>query len=138
MNRTLPPLLAVAALLAVAGPARADLLQSCAAEVERYCAEVDKGQGRLTACLASRRDELTGSCSSSLQQASRNPLVPRAARRMLDPDFRAELPPSCHGAAASVCPDVPTGDGRVFACLYARSSQVGEECANTAEQTMGF
>ena len=127
---------ALAALLAAAAPAHADLMTSCAAEVGRYCADVDHGRGRMTACLASRWDELGAQCQSAVQSATRHPLVPGSARRIFDPSFRAALPAVCQPAAARVCPDVPAGDGRVFACLYARSSQVGADCTSEAEQTI--
>ncbi len=59
-------------------------------------------------------------------------LTPAYVRRALDPSFSAPLPQSCVAPAASLCPNIPAGNARVFACLYARSDRAGSACNNAA------
>src|SRR5687767_2561779 len=106
-----------ALLLGSATAACADLLTACASEITEFCADVDEGDGRVVACLASRWEKLRAGCLSEVQAAAQSPLVPAAARRIFDPTFRADLPPACEAAVSSLCPGVMPGDGRVFACL---------------------
>jgi hypothetical protein len=40
------------------------------------------------------------------------------------------------GAAARLCPGVPLGDGRAFACLYARNDRAGQACSSAAQATL--
>ena len=55
VHRLLLLLVAVLAVLSLpAVPARADLMTTCAAEVQRFCSDVSRGRGRISACLASR------------------------------------------------------------------------------------
>ena len=62
--------------------------------------------------------------------------MPGEVRRIFDPSLRATLPQSCAAPAASLCPGVPLGDGRVFACLYARSDRVSRTCNGEAEAAL--
>jgi hypothetical protein len=125
-----------AALAASAAAARADLMSACAPEVSRYCADVSAGRGRVSACLAGRIAELGPACLPEVQAVARSRLVPGDMRKVFDPSFRAALPAACAGPAARLCPGVTPGDGRVFACLYARSTQVDASCAAAAEATL--
>ena len=100
-----------AALLGSATAAGADLLTACASEVTEFCADVDEGDGRVVACLASRSEKLRAGCLSEVQAAAQSPLVPEGARRMFDPTFRADLPPACEAAVSSLCPGVMPGSG---------------------------
>jgi hypothetical protein len=108
-------------------------MQACAAEVRAYCADVDQGEGRASACLASHREKLSPACLPEVSALAESLLAPGEVRKIFSPDFRAELPPSCESAAARLCPDVERSDGRVFACLYARSQQVGAACQADAQ-----
>jgi hypothetical protein len=132
-------LLPVLALLAAAGPAlpaRADLMAACAPDIARYCTDIDKGRGRISACLASEMGRLGSACRPEVQAVMQGPLTPRYVRRALDPSFQAPLPEVCVVPAASVCPGVPLGDGRVFACLYARAERAGKVCSDAAQSTL--
>jgi hypothetical protein len=57
-------------------------------------------------------------------------------RKIFDPAFRADLPAACEPAAASLCPGVAPGDGRVFACLYAHTDRVGDACSAEVQATI--
>jgi hypothetical protein len=129
--------LAAAALASHATAARADIMAACPAEIRQFCPDVTRGRGRISACLASHRDALGPACLPEVAAVAQSPLVPRYARAALSPGFRAALPQACAAPAASFCPGVPPGDGRIFACLYARSDRIGAGCTSAAKAALG-
>ena len=136
-TRLLPVLAVLAAgLAAPALPARADMMSACAAEVQRFCSDVSRGRGRVSACLASEMARLSGSCRAEVQSVMASPLTPGYVRRALQPGFSAPLPAVCATPARTLCPNIPATDARVFACLYARSDRAGRDCNNAATATL--
>ena len=128
------PLLALAGLLAVAGTGTAaDLMTVCAPEIQKYCTDVSKGRGRISACLFGRLDKLSAACEPEVLALRQSRFTPEYAREVFDPAFRAPLPQACVAPAKSLCPAVPTGDGRAFACLYARADRVPKTCLDATQ-----
>ncbi len=133
----LVPVLALSGLLACAGAgSAANLMTACAPEVQKYCSDVRKGRGRITACLLGRINKLDAACKPEVLAVRRSPITPARARQVFDPAFRAPLPKACVAPADKLCPAVPTGDGRVFACLYALGERVPGACAKSVRQAL--
>ena len=133
-QRILLPFLALAGFLAFAGAGTAaDLMTVCAPEIQKYSTDVSKGRGRVSACLLGRMDKLSAACKPEVLAVRQSRATPDYARKVFDPAFRAPLPQACVASAKSLCAAVPTGDGRAFACLYARSDRVPKACAESAQ-----
>lgn len=137
-HRILPLFAALATLVAtgVAAPARADMMTACAPEVQRFCSDVSRGRGRISACLASEMARLSPGCRGEVQSVMAGPLTPAYVRRALQPGFSAPLPAACVTPAAQLCPNIPATDARVFACLYARGDRAGRACNNAANAAL--
>jgi len=121
-----------------AAPARADLMSACAGDIGRMCGDVSKGRGRISACLAAAPATLAPACRAEVQSVANSRLVPRDARRIFDPGFRAALPASCAADFARFCKGIAQGDGRAFACLYARENRIAAACkADTEAELRG-
>ena len=136
-SNALLPVLALATLLAAhANDARADLMTACAAESSRYCADVSKGRGRISACLVSQMGRLSPACLLEVRAVGQSRLTPGYVRKLFNPAFRAPLPRACAGPAAQFCPGMAPGEGRVFACLYARSDRIPKACSEAAQATL--
>ena len=131
-----PLLAALGGLVAPAAPARADMMTTCAPEIQRFCSDVSRGRGRVSACLASQMGQLSAACKPEVQGVMQGRLTPAYVRRALDPSFRAQLPPVCNGPAQSLCPGMATDRGPVYACLYARSDRAGKACSDAARATL--
>jgi hypothetical protein len=71
-----------------------------------------------------------------VQAVGQSRLTPGYVRKVFDPSFRAPLPAACAVPAAEFCPGMTPGEGRVFACLYARSDRVPKACADAAQSTL--
>jgi hypothetical protein len=61
--------MSVLAVVSLGGmaPARVRLSKACGADIEKFCKEVKKGEGR-KACLRSHAPELQPSCTDALKQ----------------------------------------------------------------------
>jgi hypothetical protein len=126
----------LAGLALPALPARADMMATCAPEITRFCSDVSRGRGRISACLASEFNRLSPACNTEVQGVMQSRLTPAYVRRALDPAFRAPLPAVCAKPAASLCPGMATNRGPVYACLYARSDRAGKPCNDAATATL--
>ena len=128
---------ALAAMLAAQGTnTRADIMTACSSEVARYCANVSKGRGRVSACLASYMGQLGAACRPEVQAVGKSLLTPSYVRKVFGPAFSLALPQVCTGPAARYCPGMKPGEGRVFACLYAYSDRVGKTCSDAAQAAL--
>jgi hypothetical protein len=134
--RLLLAVLALAAGLGAADAARADLMATCAADIQRFCPSIDRGQGRISACLAAFSASVSTACRTEVARVSRGPLVPRDVRTVMKGGFSAAVPAACTDSVARFCQGVPPGDGRVFACLYANSNRVPKACTEAARATI--
>jgi hypothetical protein len=81
----------------------------CQGDAFAYCQGVPSGQGRLYACLAGHRGQISSECKKGLE---------------LVDWFNA----SCGADRARLCPGVPKGDGGVIACLVTRRDQLSRAC----------
>ena len=86
-----------------------DVGLDCQADVFSWCQGVPAGQGRLFACLASRREQLSSGCQDALARVDA---------------FVA----ACSGDASRLCPGIPKGQGAVLACLVSQRDKLSAEC----------
>jgi hypothetical protein len=75
-------------------------------------------------------------CLPEVQVVVQSHLTPSYVRKVFSPAFRAPLPQACAASAAQFCPGMKPGEGRVFACLYARSDRVSAACSDAAQATL--
>jgi Cysteine rich repeat len=117
-----------------ASDARADVMTTCKSEIGRYCADVSEGEGRIVACLVGQMGHLKATCLADVQELG--PMTPGPVRMIFNPAFRASLPTACAKSAARFCPSMTPGEGRVFACLYARSDRIPKACSDAAQAVL--
>ena len=102
--------LTFAALLA-AGSARAE--DACRADVERLCAGIPPGGGRIAACLKANEAQVSPACKA--EQASVRAKV-------------KEVGEACADDVRSYCADVTAGQGRVLRCLAQNQGNLTPAC----------
>jgi len=90
----------------------------CRADVERLCAGVEPGEGRLRACVRSHLDELSPGCRARLEETK------SAFRRGIGP--RVIL--ACRSELEALCKDVAPGAGRWRRCLSENAGQLKPPC----------
>jgi hypothetical protein len=98
------------ALLAV-GSARAE--DACRADVERLCAGIPRGGGRITACLRANEAQVSPECKADLASVARKV---------------KEVGDACSDDVRSWCSDVTPGQGAVLRCLVANKGSLAPQC----------
>lgn len=115
--------LSSASVLAQSDPGR----DACKADVEKYCKDVEPGQGRMGKCLVSNEANLSESCKAAIERAREH------AERMRQ---RADaITQACMEDMKKFCEGVQPGHGRIARCLKQNEAGVSEGCRNAMEQT---
>jgi hypothetical protein len=103
--------LATLAALVSAGSARAE--DPCLGDVERFCAGIPRGGGRIAACLKANEAQVTPACKAHLA----------TVRRKVQ-----EVGEACGDDVRSYCADVQPGQGNVLRCLAANRQSLAPQC----------
>ena len=98
-------LLAPAGAMAQQGAAR----QACGADIKQMCAEVERGDGRLKACVKEHFGQLTASCQTALIS---NVTITKA----------------CKAEAQQNCGGIQPGGGRIQTCMKDHFTELTEPC----------
>jgi Golgi apparatus protein 1 len=91
----------------------------CRADVERFCAGVQPGQGRIVECLQQHESDLSAACKEK-----------RDSFRERTEEIRA----ACEGDAKKLCSDVRPGGGRIARCLQQHANELSDACRNEGEK----
>jgi Cysteine rich repeat len=108
----------IAAIVSFAVPALgAD--HPCQADVEKFCAGVQPGQGRILQCLKQHEADLSAECKQK-----------RDSFREQMEEIRA----ACEADAKKFCSGIRPGAGRIAACLKSHQNELSESCKNEGEK----
>jgi hypothetical protein len=111
-------LLALALAVMVTTPAVAETRQSgdqrpCMEELEKFCADVKPGAGRVILCLQEHDRDLSPVCRDKVQKAVKRLEAAKSA---------------CAQDIAQFCADVTPGGGRLIKCLSPHLQELSPEC----------
>ncbi len=81
----------------------------CKPDVEKFCKNVEKGDGRIHQCLKTNQDMLSQPCKDRMEKARQ--------RRI-----------ACKDDAVKFCKDVPRGKGQMKACMKTHESELSPAC----------
>ena len=118
-----------AVLLSVASPMASnaqDVLEACSKDVDKFCSQVTIGNGRLLACMYAHEDKISDGCDTAMGEAG----------DQLD-WFLASLRDAlekCAGDINKHCSGVEAGQGRIYACLKLKKSELATECKGIVDQ----
>ena len=107
------------------GRRRAPRQSPCAADLEKFCAGVERGQGAVRECLQKHESELSPACKEHVQASP-------TSRRGGNSYWQSV----CGTEVEKFCKDVKFGQGRIHRCLMAHEAEHGSEC-KTAVQARG-
>lgn len=86
---------------------------ACAADIQKFCAGIEHGQGKVFQCLEENRDSLEAGCRAQLDRTRS-----RMRRGMK----------VCRQDIQKHCADVKRGQGRIYQCLKANEDSLTEAC----------
>jgi hypothetical protein len=88
---------------------------ACGDDLQRFCANVQPGGGRVVQCLSSHTPELSESCETMIADARGG----------------TKLRAACGDDLKRFCADVRPGGGRLVQCLSSHAREVSPACGNT-------
>ena len=92
----------------------------CSVEIEKYCSQVTKGEGRLLACFYAHEDKLSGQCQYALYNA--------AAELEHAVSALNYVAGQCEDDISKLCATVQAGEGRILECLESQEESVSARC----------
>jgi hypothetical protein len=116
LSATLVAMFMCAAAAKAQGPDAA-----CAPDVQKFCAGVKQGGGRIMACLREHHSDVSPGCKSVLTKGG-------AAKPGMGGWFK-----TCEADVAKLCKDIPAGKGRIAQCLKTHSDQLTPACKAALE-----
>jgi len=90
---------------------------ACSEDVQKYCASVQPGGGRIVGCLKQHQADLSQGCQSKITEVKE-----KVEEKMQD--FKQ----ACQADLAQYCKDVQPGQGRLFHCLHDHHDQLSAGC----------
>jgi hypothetical protein len=116
--------LAILPLLVTAATAQQSLVETvangCKMEIQKYCAQVTPGQGRVLACLYAHEDKLSAKCEYALYDAAVQ--LERAVAAL------SYVANECDADLEKYCGSIAPGEGRLLECLEKHDKQVSGRC----------
>ncbi|MEM6621541.1 MAG: cysteine rich repeat-containing protein [Pseudomonadota bacterium] len=119
--RKLPALLLAAAMAIPATAQSQGLFEACGTDIEELCANVEPGEGRISACLYAHNSVLSDQCHAATEPVAL--LLERVFDRM-QATYAA-----CGEDIAEFCGDIAPGGGRVLQCLKANGETISVGCS---------
>ena len=96
------------------------VVASCQPDLDKYCADVTPGEGRLLYCVAAHQDKISTQCEGALIDAAM--ILTDVTDRVID------IAEACSTELDKFCGDVEVGEGRVLACLDSHEDALGASC----------
>ena len=96
------------------------IFESCAKDLETYCAAVIPGNGRTIACIYAHEDKLSDECDAATENAaSLLDWFLETVRYVYD---------QCADDIQNLCAGTKFRDGRIISCLNEKSSELTDAC----------
>ncbi|MCX5849706.1 MAG: cysteine rich repeat-containing protein [Deltaproteobacteria bacterium] len=86
---------------------------ACRADIEKFCKDVQPGQGRLVQCVKQHEAELSPACKEQID---------------VDKEKARDFIKACKPDAEKLCKGVALGKGRIYRCLKANEAQLSPDC----------
>jgi len=105
----------------------ADALKAtCASDVQKYCASVSPGEGRLFFCMLAHEDKISGACDYEIYKSVSDLVA------VLDRVEEATV--ACASDIEQFCVKADAPEGEVSHCLIAREATLDDTCRAAARR----
>jgi hypothetical protein len=86
---------------------------ACKSDLEKFCKDVQPGQGRIVQCIKQYEAEFSPACKKQID---------------VDKEKAKEFVNSCKPDAEKFCKDIKPGQGRLISCLMQHQSELSANC----------
>lgn len=94
----------------------------CKADREKFCSQIEPGDGRVVKCLKEHKDELSPSCKAFKESKK---------------ESREQAREACKEDVKKLCDSVEKGEGRKVKCLIEKQSQASSACQQAIANIKG-
>ena len=91
----------------------------CGKDVETYCKEVKKGEGKIMKCLKKNEDSVSRGCIKFTEKMKK--------------EFKSKAMVffvTCGGDISRYCSGVKRGEGRIIRCLHKNKDDLSKDCSD--------
>ena len=88
----------------------------CRADIEKFCADVSRGGGRVAECLRQHQADLSPECKTRGQEMH---------------ERVQEAHKACQNDISKYCGDVRPGEGHIVSCLRSHDKDLSADCKAT-------
>lgn len=99
----------------------------CAGDVEKFCKDIEKGEGRIVKCLNQHAGELSPSCEAKHQE-----------RMTKIKERREKKRGDCKGDLEKFCKEITPGGGARIKCLKEHEAELTPACKEHVKKTSGL
>ena len=92
---------------------------ACQDDVQKFCPDVKQGKGAVLKCLAGNKASLQPDCQKIVQNAE---------------EKTSAFKKACGGDAKKFCQGIPSGQGRILACLKSKEADLSPACKDMMSQ----
>lgn len=100
---------------------------ACRKDIDSYCKDVTRGEGRVLQCLGAHHDKVSERCNYALDDASLQLERVALAIKHVATECKADL--------QKHCADIPVGDGRIAQCLKKNDATLAADCKQALKDT---
>lgn len=86
----------------------------CKADIEKFCKDVQPGQGRIVRCMRQHENEVSPACRNHIAEV-----------REQQQEFKRD----CSADASRFCKDMKPGGGRIINCLKQHQAELSAACS---------
>ena len=103
-----------------AGPAQAQLIAECRGDVQRFCAGMELGGGRIAQCLEDNAAKLSTGCKKAIGAAQPAPAAGAPGG--------GGVSTACHADAMRLCAEAIGNHGKMQSCMQSHAAQLSDDC----------
>lgn len=100
---------------------------ACQKDIDSFCKDVTRGEGRILQCLSAHQDKISGRCGYALDDASIQLQRVSLAIKYVASECKADL--------EKHCADIAVGDGRIAQCLKKNDATLAADCKQSLKDT---